>query len=1108
MKKYTEKLISYITASVIAMSIAFPAAAAKSENIWNFDFEEEYTTDIISGYNKDLVIADPKDSAGGNHVYNLGVNQLTKNTKLSGKNTLSFDFEYVNYYNYDGSNGGNGTLSVYLYRNGEGYKYADVFSTANNGKLMFNGAAVKQSNGTSDYYLKDGRYHVDWEIDTDNKHQKITLTGKINTSQQSITVADVDFADITKDGKTVSYEYTSGVQIKGGDLYLDNLKTVKDTEEGSESTPTPDVPTPTPDVPTPTPTPDVPTPNPTNNPSSIWNYDFEKDHSGGWTGYLASQAVQYPAGGENHMLKLDNVKNQISKTGQSFYGNFSFSYDFIAENLESNPYVDLIRDVTGSGAAYKYNDRLMFSKGKVLVNGQTPENTCFIQAGKQYHVKWDVDGINKTYTISVTGEVSSNSTVFEQKTIVVGTVDIPDTTQGGLTSAYSYTSGMYLVNSVPANGAVYVDNLQLTAAEDNIALAKGNDYKTGTTEIALDTNQFYSKDSDVSITKDNEPFTEYTVNWTKEIGDYAAQPVLRFTSPLTQGSYVIKFDKIKNSYNRTVSKELTFAVSAGNPFNGFAESNLQVNHDDKLISGFINGYPVSALIPSWNDTENNKAEVKDYSGSIVSSGGYVYDGYTYEVTNASGAVYTYVFRANDDFYSNNFNADVILDNGAAEITKDNRGQRDKLFPKEDAVYSQVTEKPINKEGAEVTGWNSALFQNILISSDNLSITRSAAPFKNDKAVTLKANGFTGQGNIQLIKDFYAGNEEYPVQISMSIMPDGKGDVSFGIKTSYYGESWEAAENDSADGSGKNSLATPLKFCADGQMLSFGNKIGSYAANNWYNVSLVLDKVTVDGNTSKTAQLYVNGEKLGEPYDWSNIESTLGNEGFYSLTMREDYKTEEEITSASYFDNLQIGRIYNTNSEPNGYMFAAASSKPEEYELLSRMGILKTKTGGSSRELISTLTSPKTDMTVSVLDTDGQESDSYDLSGNCKVIFKWGEYAQSYSIINSEASVDPPVEPKVFSVKLSQNGQETLNLAEGKNKITVSNFDKDGICIVAVYDSESSRLNNILIKEFVSGNAEIEFDLDGKCNVKVFAWTDFEQMKPLEGFGRHEYTFTI
>ena len=118
--------------------------------IWNFDFEEDHTNTIT--YNKELVITDP---SGGNHVYNLGTTALTKYTTLSGNNTLSFDFEYVNYYNFDGNNGGNGTFNVYLYRNGKGYQFADVLSTANSGKLMFNGAAVKQANGTSDYYLKN-----------------------------------------------------------------------------------------------------------------------------------------------------------------------------------------------------------------------------------------------------------------------------------------------------------------------------------------------------------------------------------------------------------------------------------------------------------------------------------------------------------------------------------------------------------------------------------------------------------------------------------------------------------------------------------------------------------------------------------------------------------------------------------------------------------------------------------------------------------------------------------------------------------------------------------------------------------------------------------------
>ena len=132
----------------MAVSIAAaPVIGAEFEDVWNYDFESDHTG-AITGYDSTRVVSD-------NHVYHLGTTALTKYTTLSGNNTLSFDFEYVNYYNFDGNNGGNGTFNVYLYRNGKGYQFADVLSTANSGKLMFNGAAVKQANGTSDYYLKN-----------------------------------------------------------------------------------------------------------------------------------------------------------------------------------------------------------------------------------------------------------------------------------------------------------------------------------------------------------------------------------------------------------------------------------------------------------------------------------------------------------------------------------------------------------------------------------------------------------------------------------------------------------------------------------------------------------------------------------------------------------------------------------------------------------------------------------------------------------------------------------------------------------------------------------------------------------------------------------------
>ncbi len=600
------------------------------------------------------------------------------------------------------------------------------------------------------------------------------------------------------------------------------------------------------------------------------------------------------------------------------------------------------------------------------------------------------------------------------------------------------------------------------------------------------------------MTKDGNTFTDYNLVWEVRNGIYSAKPVFEFNSGLSAGQYTIKFNNIKNSHNKTVSDELNFTVSAGDPLLGFKESTLIIDSQNKTINGFINGYPISAIEPEWNDGGNNSAVIKDYSGSVVDKGG-IYGGYTYEVTNSAGITYEYTFCADGEIYSNDFNADFVLTDGTSEINKDNRGQRDKLFPAEDAVSSPIDVKPVDKSGNTVASWKQELFQNILISAEGLSITRKNVPFKTDKAVAMQAKEFSGKDSIQLLKDFYVGNDNYPIQISMSVMPDGKGDVSFGIKTSYYGEAWQAAEDGVSDGSGKNSLATPVKFCADGKLLSFGQEIGEYAPGNWYNVSLVLDKVIVGDNVSKTAQLYINGKTVGEPYDWSNISSTLGNEGFYSLTMREDYNTEEVINSASYFDNLQIGELYNQETQPNGYMFEV-SSKDNACELISESGILKTAEKLSSEQLISKLTEVNQGITVSVVDAEGVASDRYELNGKYRIVYRRGDYVQSYTIMNSDTS-----QKDDFSVTLSQNGTEALMLAEGENTITVLNSVEDGICIAALYEDGSGVLKNIVSGSIENGRAELTFGVNEKCSAKVFAWNDLQAMKPLADFGIHSYS---
>ena len=228
-------------------------------------------------------------------------------------------------------------------------------------------------------------------------------------------------------------------------------------------------------------------------------------------------------------------------------------------------------------------------------------------------------------------------------------------------------------------------------------------------------------------------------------------------------------------------------IPADAPLKGFEESTLTVENDTASITGLINGYPVSALRPVLNADAD--AEIVNAEGADITDG-YVYDDYKLIVTDGSGT-YTYTFKAEDDIYSNNFNSEVSLSDKTTAITYSNRGQRDNLFPAEDAEYNMTTEKqPNSSAGAVVSSWDQSLFQNVAVgaaAADPLSLTREAAPYKTDRAIALKADAYTGTSNIQVIKDFYMDDENYPVSISMNVNPDGNGDVSIGLKTTYYNE---------------------------------------------------------------------------------------------------------------------------------------------------------------------------------------------------------------------------------------------------------------------------------------------------------------------------------
>lgn len=310
-----------------------------------------------------------------------------------------------------------------------------------------------------------------------------------------------------------------------------------------------------------------------------------------------------------------------------------------------------------------------------------------------------------------------------------------------------------------------------------------------------------------------------------------------------------------------------------------------------------------------------------------------------------------------------------------------------------------------------------------------------------------------------------------MQISMSVMPDGNGDVSFGIKTSYYGEPWK--KNDSLEnetGEGLNSLATPVTFTAGGKIFCFGYEAGSYEPGNWYNVSVVLDKVTVDGVTTKKAYAYLNGERIGSDYDWSSIAAQIdGNEGFYSVTMRENYKTEENaVTAKTYFDNLQISKLYSTAAAPNGYMFRPQSSNA---------GAVIDNTGGRIM-LAEGITAEKAAEYITV------PSGMSVTAADGRIIMKQGDYVRTYTVKGAKASI------KLYNAA----GEEITSAAAGENTVKAENI-ADCVLIAAVYNADGA-LADVYTVNTANGRGELKFTAAAGQTVKIMGWDSLNGQKPM------------
>ena len=775
---------------------------------------------------------------------------------------------------------------------------------------------------------------------------------------------------------------------------------------------------------------------------------------------------------DDGVLTLDSQLSAITKGGQNLYGDFTIQFDATfpvnADNKKDGFGLKLVNTVNGVSAAETEVIGVASGGGAVKYNGSTVSvgGTPYVATDTKYTFTLKFTNGKMYFTVSGAKFTNGNLSIENLA------ADLP--------AGYEKTTSLKFQNYTNSAGvkldniSVMIDAAKFTA--DNITDGKyiANDANS----IKIATNKYFpaaNTENAITMTRNGEAFTDYTVAWEDSVlpAGYKVNPTVTFNDSPAGGTYTLSIT-VADVNSRTSKPSWEFEVVAvDNFFNGFEDDSITVDKANGKISEFVPGRPSSEFVPVWAEGKSGTAVITDCFGNTVTDGA-VYDGYTYTVTNTQGDSFTYTFDA-ADIYSNNFNTAPALSDGNSVINVNNRGQRDKLFPAADAESTAVSKKPVNDKKEEVTAWNQTLFQNIAIEDDTnnpkLSVTKGSAPLKSDRAIVLRADDYTGTGNIQIIKDFYT--KSYPVQISMSVRPDGNGDVSMGVKTSYYGES--IVTNGSSDGSGVNYLATPIWFGADGNMMSFGKAVGRYAANEWYDVSLVLD---VKGGR-KTAVIYVNGEQIGSVYDWSNIASTLGNNDFYSVTMRENYKCTDAVTSETYFDNLSITRLYSIKSAPNGYTYAPEGSVFDR----NVSGFIRTADGASA-DFVNGVAVPN-GISKYVVNAAGEAVDTFTADGSCSLVLANSERVRSYSlsavsgytILNSD---NQPVDAK--------------DMTTGKYTVSFAGMYDGDVVIVAEKNADGT-IAWVDFRTVADEKCEINIDYTEGQTVVPYVWNSIGGMVP-------------
>ncbi len=301
------------------------------------------------------------------------------------------------------------------------------------------------------------------------------------------------------------------------------------------------------------------------NTAAEFSDNFESGSNSGWTNYTAEVVPTDIEGFGDFSARISSTKTrQLSKTGLSFYGSYTIEWDVYMDDMNAGFYVDVLRN--GSGAAYQ--DRLYFSRGtgKLVFDGA---DTGYYGKSGLYHVRWVVDGINKTYTIYVSGRLAAKQAdegTDYTDLCVLDNKAIPETTVSGNKQEYEFTSGITFIGSSQTDseytGCMYIDNVKISADDFKYTL---DDFPFGATELKMHTNHYIPQEElqNIVVTDGSQKLiagTDYSLSYEYKSGDNVASPIFVFTdginSPLR-----FNLDNVRDSYGRPIGGEFVRPIT-------------------------------------------------------------------------------------------------------------------------------------------------------------------------------------------------------------------------------------------------------------------------------------------------------------------------------------------------------------------------------------------------------------------------------------------------------------------------------------------------------------------------------------------------------------------